>query len=73
MHNCASKEAVIGKKERQRLTCRGKRSAVVVVNDSPVDCQSRARARLSELSAKLTEWFSECFSFLPFAKKRKLR
>ena len=33
----------------------GKRSAVAVVNDSPVGCQSCDRARRSELSAKLTE------------------
>ncbi len=40
----------------QRLPCvKGKRSAVVVVNDSPVGCQSRDRIRRSELSAKLTE------------------
>ena len=30
----------------------GKRSAVAVVNDSPVDCQSRDRARLSELARR---------------------
>ncbi len=28
----------------------GKRSAVAVVNDSPVGCQSRGRARRSELA-----------------------
>ncbi len=33
----------------------GKRSAVAVVNDSPVDCQSRDRNCHSNLSAKLTE------------------
>ena len=33
----------------------GKRSAVAVVNDSPVDCQSRDRAARRRLSAKLTE------------------
>ena len=34
----------------QRLPFRGKRSAVAEVNDSPVDCQSRNRARRSEQS-----------------------
>ena len=35
----------------RRLPCvKGKRSAVAVVNDNPVDCQSRDRARRSELS-----------------------
>jgi len=32
----------------------GKRSAVAVVNDSPVDCQSRDRIARRQLSAKLT-------------------
>ena len=33
----------------------GERSEVAVVNDSPVDCQSRNRAARRRLSAKLTE------------------
>ena len=33
----------------------GERSEVTVVNDSPVDCQSRNRAARRRLSAKLTE------------------
>ena len=43
------------KKAPSRLPLRGKRSAVAVVNDSPVDCQSRDRAARRRLSAKLTE------------------
>ena len=40
-------------RERQRLPCaKGKRSAVAVVNDSPVGCQSRDRAHRSEQSRK---------------------
>ena len=31
----------------------GKRSAVAVVNDSPVDCQSRDRVARKQLAAKL--------------------
>ena len=42
-------------KASSRLPWRGKRSAVAVVNDSPVDCQSRDRAARRRLSAKLTE------------------
>ena len=42
-------------KAPSRLPWRGKRSAVAVVNDSPVDCQSRDRATRRWLSAKLTE------------------
>ena len=41
------------KKADSRLPWRGKRSAVAVVNDSPVDCQSRngtASRRLSALA-----------------------
>ena len=35
------------------LPCaKGKRSAVAVVNDNPVDCQSRDRAHRSELSTE---------------------
>ncbi len=38
-------------RERPRPPCvKGKRSAVAAVNDSPVGCQSRDRARHSELS-----------------------
>ena len=41
-------------RERPRLPCvKGKRSAVAVVNDSPVGCQSRdrvARRQLSKIS-----------------------
>ena len=43
------------KKASSRLPLRGKRSAVAVVNNSPVDCQSRDRAARRRLSAKLTE------------------
>ena len=42
-------------RQGSRLPSRGKRSAVAVVNDSPVDCQSRDRAARRRLSAKLTE------------------
>jgi hypothetical protein len=39
-----------------RLPCaKGKRSAVAVVNDSPVGCQSRDRVARRQLSAELTE------------------
>ncbi|MBQ6875203.1 MAG: hypothetical protein IJN46_03080, partial [Lachnospiraceae bacterium] len=46
----------------QRPPCvKGKRSAVAVVNDSPVDCQSRDRVARRRLSAKLTEGLSNTF------------
>ena len=49
------------KKASSRLPWRGKRSAVAVVNDNPVDCQSRDRAARRRLSAKLTEgWKVRC-------------
>ena len=35
---------------------RGKRSAVAVVNDSPVDCQSRDRIARRRLSAEQRDW-----------------
>ena len=49
----------------QRLPCvKGKQSAVAVVNDSPVDCQSRDRARLSELARRSRDWgiVTRCFA-----------
>ena len=53
--------------ERPGLPCvKGKRSAVAVVNDSPVGCQSRDRAARRRLSAKLTEGL--CGSLLRFRR-----
>ena len=48
-----------------RLPSRGKRSAVAVVNDSPVDCQSRDRAARRRLSAKLTAGWKVGYGEIP--------
>jgi len=56
---------------RERAVCRyddrrtkapsdeGKQSAVAVVNDSPVDCQSRDRIARRQLSAEQADWGRE--------------
>jgi len=48
----------------------GKQSAVAVVNDSPVDCQSRDRIARRQLSAEQADWGREKGRFLlPLSQK----